>query len=88
MHATELLKPFHRDGWVYKEKYDGWRMVAEKFVNKTGAEAVLKDLGGFPLAVYGTFEALRRWQRRGGVRRSGAEKPEPPWRGRCCLRCG
>jgi bifunctional non-homologous end joining protein LigD len=30
MHATELRKPFHREGWVYEEKYDGWRMVAEK----------------------------------------------------------
>jgi hypothetical protein len=25
-----LTKPFHRDGWVYEEKYDGWRMVAYK----------------------------------------------------------
>ena len=30
MHATELPKAVHRDGWVYEEKYDGWRMVAEK----------------------------------------------------------
>jgi bifunctional non-homologous end joining protein LigD len=30
MHATELPKPFHGEGWVYEEKYDGWRMVAEK----------------------------------------------------------
>lgn len=30
MHATELPNPFHRPGWVYEEKYDGWRMVAEK----------------------------------------------------------
>ena len=30
MHATELPKPFHRDGWIYEEKYDGWRMAAEK----------------------------------------------------------
>ena len=30
MHATELPRPFHRAGWVYEEKYDGWRMVAEK----------------------------------------------------------
>jgi len=30
MHATELPKPFHGDGWVYEEKYDGGRMVAEK----------------------------------------------------------
>jgi len=34
MHATELPKPFHRDGWVYEEKYDGWRMVAEKVGNQ------------------------------------------------------
>jgi bifunctional non-homologous end joining protein LigD len=25
-----LTKPFHRDGYVYEEKYDGWRMVAYK----------------------------------------------------------
>jgi bifunctional non-homologous end joining protein LigD len=25
-----LAQPFHRDGWVYEEKYDGWRMVAYK----------------------------------------------------------
>src|SRR5713101_8114803 len=30
MHATELPRPFHRPGWVYEEKYDGWRMVAER----------------------------------------------------------
>jgi len=34
MHATELPKPFHREGWVYEEKYDGWRMVAEKAGNQ------------------------------------------------------
>jgi bifunctional non-homologous end joining protein LigD len=30
MAATEVPKPFHRAGWVYEEKYDGWRMVAYK----------------------------------------------------------
>jgi bifunctional non-homologous end joining protein LigD len=25
-----LTKPFHRDGWVYEEKYDGWRIGAYK----------------------------------------------------------
>jgi ATP-dependent DNA ligase len=25
-----LTKPFHRDGLVYEEKYDGWWMVAYK----------------------------------------------------------
>ena len=23
-------EPFHREGWVYEEKLDGWRMVAYK----------------------------------------------------------
>jgi bifunctional non-homologous end joining protein LigD len=26
----ELSPPFHHDGWVYEEKYDGWRIVAYK----------------------------------------------------------
>src|SRR5687767_7631730 len=25
-----IAKAFHRPGWVYEEKYDGWRMVAYK----------------------------------------------------------
>jgi SAM-dependent methyltransferase len=28
MHATLVAKAFHRPGWVYEEKYDGWRMLA------------------------------------------------------------
>ncbi len=30
MQPTLVSRPFHRDGWVYEEKYDGWRMVAYK----------------------------------------------------------
>lgn len=45
MHATELPKPFHRDGWVYEEKYDGWRMVAEKAGSQvTGACGRLRSV--------------------------------------------
>lgn len=25
-----LVAPFHRPGWVYEEKIDGWRIVAYK----------------------------------------------------------
>ncbi len=25
-----LVRPFHRDGWAFEEKIDGWRMVAYK----------------------------------------------------------
>jgi bifunctional non-homologous end joining protein LigD len=27
---TLVREPFHRDGWVYEEKVDGWRLVAYK----------------------------------------------------------
>jgi len=30
MHATQIAQPFHREGWIWEEKYDGWRMVAYK----------------------------------------------------------
>lgn len=30
MHATEVARPFHREGWVYEEKVNGWRIVAIK----------------------------------------------------------
>jgi hypothetical protein len=29
MQPTLVAKPFHRAGWIYEEKYDGWRMVAQ-----------------------------------------------------------
>jgi putative ABC transport system substrate-binding protein len=44
MHADEVARPFHRDGWVYEEKYDGWRMVvykdgtAVRLVSRAGKE--------------------------------------------------
>lgn len=28
MLADEVKRPFHRAGWVYEEKYDGYRMIA------------------------------------------------------------
>src|SRR4026208_973774 len=30
MAATLVRAPFHRDGWVYEEKVDGWRILAYK----------------------------------------------------------
>ena len=27
---TQVREPFHREGWVYEEKCDGWRMLAYK----------------------------------------------------------
>jgi ATP-dependent DNA ligase len=33
MHAAQVNRPFHREGWVYEEKVDGWRMLAYKVGN-------------------------------------------------------
>ena len=30
MHPTLVARPFHREGWIYEEKYDGWRLVGYK----------------------------------------------------------
>jgi hypothetical protein len=30
MAATQIAKPFHRPGWIYEEKVDGWRVLAYK----------------------------------------------------------
>src|SRR5262249_19242255 len=30
MQPTLVREPFHRSGWIYEEKYDGWRMLAYK----------------------------------------------------------
>jgi len=30
MQSIEVDQPFHRAGWTYEEKYDGWRMIAYK----------------------------------------------------------
>ena len=44
MAATQIARPFHRPGWVYEEKYDGWRMGAYKdgtdvkLVNRAGKQ--------------------------------------------------
>ncbi len=29
-HPTLIARPFHREGWVYEEKVDGWRMLGYK----------------------------------------------------------
>ena len=30
MAPTLVREPFHRPGWIYEEKVDGWRIVAYK----------------------------------------------------------
>jgi ATP-dependent DNA ligase len=30
MHPTLVARPFQREGWIYEERYDGWRHVGNK----------------------------------------------------------
>src|SRR5262245_29671831 len=30
MAPTQVREPFHRDGWIYGEKVDGWRILGYK----------------------------------------------------------
>src|SRR5215813_341759 len=34
MAPTLVREPFHRDGWVYEEKVDGWRLLGYKDGNR------------------------------------------------------
>jgi len=58
MLATLVAAAFHRHGWVYEEKLDGWRIVAHKegprvwLVSRTGRD----HAGRFPAVA----EAIRR----------------------------
>jgi bifunctional non-homologous end joining protein LigD len=44
MIPTQVPEPFHRDGWIYEEKVDSWRILAYKdgnrvrLVSRTGVE--------------------------------------------------
>ncbi len=60
MQPTLIAKPFHREGWVYEEKLDGWRMLAYKhegqvrLVSRPGRNHTKR----FP-ALVGAIAALR-----------------------------
>ena len=43
MQAEEVGRPFHRDGWIYEEKYDGWRIVAYNCVRVSLPKIALPD---------------------------------------------
>ena len=80
MQPTQVRQPFHREGWVYEEKIDGWRMLAYK----DGRNVRLESRNGvdhtrrFPelaAAVAALPEADARTRRRGGHLRPPAPIP-------------
>jgi bifunctional non-homologous end joining protein LigD len=46
MAARLTRAPFHRDGWVYEEKVDGWRIVAYIVAYKDGSSMRLISRNG------------------------------------------
>ena len=68
MQSVEVGQPFHRNGWVYEEKYDGWRVVAYKdgtdvkLVSRAGKEQSrqIRDAGRRDLRPP-THELDSRW---------------------------
>ena len=44
MHPTLIARPFHREGWVYEEKYDGWGILALKSVGKINSLAGMVEI--------------------------------------------
>jgi bifunctional non-homologous end joining protein LigD len=49
MAATQVARAFHRPGWVYEEKVDGWRVLA------------YKDAGGVRLVSRNARDLTRRF---------------------------
>jgi len=43
MQAEKVARPFHREGWIHEEEYDGWRMVAYKDRTARRAHALLAE---------------------------------------------
>jgi bifunctional non-homologous end joining protein LigD len=70
---TLVSKPFHREGWVYEEKYDGWRVLAYKhrrmtrLVSRNG-----RDLTRHFPALVAAVRALGSPSRSTGPRCAGA----------------
>src|SRR5437870_13287777 len=73
MIPTLVRKPFHRDGWVYEEKVDGYRMLAYKdgarvrLVSRNGVDHTRR----YPdvAAAVARLKHARTRRRVGGVRR-------------------
>jgi hypothetical protein len=67
---TQVKQPFHRPGWVYGEKIDGWRMFGYMFLDNALEGAgdrriyrALKSIGNFdwgPAHEFLTEDEVRR----------------------------
>ncbi len=62
MAPTLIAQPFHHAGWIYEDKYDGWRVLAYKegrgvrLMSRTGRDLTRR------------FPGSPRWRRSGPAR--------------------
>jgi len=67
MAATQVARAFHRPGWVYEEKVDGWRVLTYK--DAAGVRLVSRNARDLTRRFPGLAAAARL---RGRQRRAGA----------------
>ena len=65
MLATRADEPFHKEGWQYEIKWDGYRAVA--FCNKTKADLKSRNDKSFNEKFYPVHKALEEWNIRAVV---------------------
>ena len=59
MNPVLVHEPFHRPGWIYEEKVDGWRMLAYKDSQRVASSSATAptwphacpDIAAWPVAV-------------------------------------
>jgi len=59
MLATLVDEPFHRQGWIYEVKWDGYRALA--FLNKGSVELKSRNDKSFNKRFYPVTRALKEW---------------------------
>jgi hypothetical protein len=98
MQPTQVKQHFHRPGWVYEEKIDGWRMLAYKdgrtvrLESRSGVTirgAFLISLPPWPRCQAERSYSMARWRSStassGPDSTGGCEIPTPRrWRRRPC----
>jgi len=66
MIPTLVREPFHRPGWIYEEKVDGWRMLAYRdgkkvrLVSRTGVDHTKRFRTWPPLSPISSPPSARR----------------------------
>jgi len=61
MHSTQIAKPFHRAGWIYEEKVDGWRWWRPRPVARCDSSAGMAAMVEFEPDDRASFPSFVGW---------------------------